>query len=633
VLAAVELTSARATAWDPQVGPIWWRESRVRAIVVDGPTIYVGGDFRTIGGALRNSVAALETKTGRATVWDAALGPGYAYIGDGNWDWPYVGALALQGHTLFIGGWFEQAGGAPRTVLAAVDSRTGRAESFDAQVQGGEVRALAVQGHTLYAAGGLYGIGGAVRVNLAALDSRTGQATEWNPRADGMVRALAMDGNVVFAGGSFTSVYDWQVRYGVAALDLTTGALEPWDAHMDGGIWSLAVMGNTLYMIGGFRTVGGQTRGNLAAVDATTGAVLPWAPGYGGGGYPATPTLAAQDGVVYLGGLLIDPGGTYHWGITALDGATGAVIWTPAMDPGAIAEAVLPAGSTVYVSGYFNRISGQPRTGLAALDAATGQVLPWAPQVGDGPHQVRFLDAMAMRGDTLYIGGTLGSVRGEARSDLAAVDARTGNALPWDPEVGGEYMAANEIHVSALAAEGNTVWAGGEFATVGGLPHSFLAALDATTGTPTDWRPNLDGHVYALLASGDTLYVGGSFRTFDGLPRSGLAAVMLCGASVRAGRREPPPAPLRAAAVLSDVFPNPVRGATAIRFSLREAGRGSLAVYDIQGRRVVSLLDGAPLPAGDHELTLRTQGWAPGVYLYRLEAAGTVLTHKLVVTQ
>jgi len=51
-------------------------------------------------------------------------------------------------------------------------------------------------------------------------------------------------------------------------------------------------------------------------------------------------------------------------------------------------------------------------------------------------------------------------------------------------------------------AAGGTVYAGGSFTAIGGQPRNRLAALDAATGTATAWDPNVDDSVYGL-ATGD----------------------------------------------------------------------------------------------------------------------------------
>jgi flagellar hook capping protein FlgD/putative Ig domain-containing protein len=71
--------------------------------------------------------------------------------------------------------------------------------------------------------------------------------------------------------------------------------------------------------------------------------------------------------------------------------------------------------------------------------------------------------------------------------------------------------------------------------------------------------------------------------------------------------------------------PNPLNPATKITFTLSQAGRVRVAVYDIQGRLVSKLLDENRV-AGEHTLSWdgsnsRNQRVASGVYFFRIEAA------------
>jgi hypothetical protein len=84
---------------------------------------------------------------------------------------------------------------------------------------------------------------------------------------------------------------------------------------------------------------------------------------------------------------------------------------------------------------------------------------------------------------------------------------------------------------------------------------------------------------------------------------------------------------------LAQISPNPARSSALIRFTLPSEGVVSLAVYDLQGRRVASLLDRSPQNAGAHEVRVRTDGWPTGCYLWRLKAGGTALTRKMVVVR
>ncbi|MEM9666398.1 MAG: M6 family metalloprotease domain-containing protein [Bacteroidota bacterium] len=77
-------------------------------------------------------------------------------------------------------------------------------------------------------------------------------------------------------------------------------------------------------------------------------------------------------------------------------------------------------------------------------------------------------------------------------------------------------------------------------------------------------------------------------------------------------------------------YPHPIRTSAAVPFETNEAGRVTLRVYDVLGREVALLLDAA-LPAGAHETSWPGQGYAPGVYLLRLDTPSHQDTRTVVV--
>ena len=93
-----------------------------------------------------------------------------------------------------------------------------------------------------------------------------------------------------------------------------------------------------------------------------------------------------------------------------------------------------------------------------------------------------------------------------------------------------------------------------------------------------------------------------------------------------------PGAPLFA---LAPPVPNPAAGSVEIRFSLAAPGIAGLAVYDVSGRRVNTLLSGLA-PAGPQRLRWeatdeRGSPVPAGVYFLRLVAAGRTLVRNVVV--
>jgi hypothetical protein len=64
-----------------------------------------------------------------------------------------------------------------------------------------------------------------------------------------------------------------------------------------------------------------------------------------------------------------------------------------------------------------------------------------------------------------------------------------------------------------------------------------------------------------------------------------------------------------------------VTGTTRIAFELNEPSDVRLNLFDVRGRLVRNLVEGRK-EAGVHEIALDGRTLVPGVYWYRLEAAG-----------
>ena len=88
----------------------------------------------------------------------------------------------------------------------------------------------------------------------------------------------------------------------------------------------------------------------------------------------------------------------------------------------------------------------------------------------------------------------------------------------WNPGADGE--------VRRLIVDGNTIYAAGDFHTIGGFPRHYIAALDSKTGGATSWNPLIDEPTFSLTISGDTVYVAGEFNTVDRKPRTNFAVLL-----------------------------------------------------------------------------------------------------------
>ncbi|MFL5846874.1 MAG: beta strand repeat-containing protein [Solirubrobacteraceae bacterium] len=234
-------------------------DGAVLALAVDDDgTVFTAGNFHHIGGASRDAFAALNPATG-------AVDPAVALAIGG---WSYASALAISGNTVYVGGY---------NGLAATDTDDGTLR-FTASGNG-EIASLAAGGGDLYVGGEFTTFGGTPRNHIAALDPGTGAVrTSFNPNADGAVRALAYSGSTLYAGGAFTTIGGRGRTY-VSGLNPATGAATGFAPKLDSWVTALSASGATVQLGGYFDVVNGSPRGHFARfTDAGTSAAGPAVP-------------------------------------------------------------------------------------------------------------------------------------------------------------------------------------------------------------------------------------------------------------------------------------------------------------------------------------------------------------------
>src|SRR5207253_837142 len=151
------------------------------------------------------------------------------------------------------------------------------------------------------------------------------------------------------------------------------------------------------------------------------------------------------------------------------------------------------------------------RNRIAAFDLQTGNLTSWNPSASST------VGAIAASGANVYVGGYFATIGGRSRPYLAALSVTTGVATGWNPAPAGPTTYVGAVDVLAVSAE--TVYAGGHFTNIGGMPRNFLAALDVNTGLATSWNPDIGTPactgcqvIRTLQVSSNTVYVGGSFQ-------------------------------------------------------------------------------------------------------------------------
>lgn len=343
------------------------------------------------------------------------------------------------------------------------------------------------------------------------------------PEFDGTVWSLAVLGDVVYAGGEFTTVLAGGRSYRrerLAAFSARTGRVLDWNPSADGKVVALAVARTgrpAVYAAGEFSTVGGRRRDAVARLDAATGAVAAFAHDVHG----SASALAVGSGRVFLSGKFTAVDGVPRSNLAAFNHTSGALDRAFRADTDDRVRTLAATRNRLYLGGTFRRVNGTATTRLAAVFPSSGRLVPtfrpWAPAMvrdvavsstgvqaalgGPGGRAVSYtplgevrwthlfdgdVHTVTVLGPTTYVGGHYDKacrppsplvVKGcfgghAARIKFAALDA-AGNLKAWNPRANGVAGA----HALAVLPSLRTVAAGGEFTTIGGARRRHFALL------------------------------------------------------------------------------------------------------------------------------------------------------------
>jgi hypothetical protein len=474
--------------------------------------------------------------------------------GAGSWDIRFDQTLGLRldGYSvtafavnargeMFVAGSFTWAG---TTAAAGIAKWNGATWQPLAQTVKGQIEALAVSGDVLYAGGRFKSIDGVAADNIAKWDG-----TRWSAVGGGVsepddydqVRAIAVRGNEVYVGGTFSAAG------GVSANNIAKWNGSAWSALQAAGssvngvnsnVYALAVSGSLLYVGGsGFTQAGAISANNIAQWNGSAWSALGDGVSYGAPGQGYVLSMAVSGGELYVVGSFSQADGVpvrnvAKWNGSAWSGFSGDLPYW-----GVTSVAVV--GSSVYISAVGNNTISN-----------TFDILRW-----DGSQWVVFTAGnsgrLAAYGDSLYVGGSFHQIGGTAANGIARWDGSRWHSFGRGVGQHGTvtHMAAyrNDVYIAGRFHQAGQVqtmeqahWNGTGWSALGRKRQAYTNLMAVTeSGVYSIARVRTGGgdgaavvkwdgrewmivtsmlsseydmpDIYALLVDGTNIYVGGAF--------------------------------------------------------------------------------------------------------------------------
>lgn len=480
----------------------------VKVLRTDGTNLYVGGTFTNAGGAAAINLAK----------WDGTNWSGFnSGLGDTTGG---VGDILLDGGNIYVGGKFEAAGNVAVTNIAKWDGSNWSALGTGVSGSFGAVYALARIGNELLVGGGFSSAGGVSAQNIAGWNGNSwtnltaGISNETQPSyvlsfavdSDGQLYvggifdqagALPAGGLAIWNGSSWTTVGD----------GFDQGAFGP--SPVLNSVRALAVNGADIYAGGFFRSVGRVEANYIARWNGTNWSAL--GSGVKGSNDFSTTVVSAiavNGSNVYVGGNFTNAGGVSANNVAKWDGNRWSALGSGLNGP---VSAIVLSGSDVYVGGSFTTAGGGSANYIAKWDG-----IGWS-ALGSGLNSN--VTAIASTSGVFFVGGNFTSAGGINANHIAQWNGTT-----WGSLSGASSNGVNGTVNSIIPTTPTSLYIGGTFTTAGGIGVNHLAqGYSSWSGLGSGVTGGSSPAVFAMAYDGANLYVAGSFTNAGGLPADGIA--------------------------------------------------------------------------------------------------------------
>jgi hypothetical protein len=486
----------------------------ILAILADGSDIYLGGSLSAAGSVPANNIVK----------WN---GSGYEALGSGLTGTVTVYAMARMNGNLYVCGSFTNAGGVAVQNVACWNGSTwtNLTQGITASTQPLTLMGLGAGPDGRLYIGGLLDSAG----TLGAYDLAAWDGTNWQLVRPGagnglyiplvnMVRAIAVNGNDLYASGTFLAAGTVKANR-VAHWDGTNwwamgSGMKGTNDSVTTVVSALAISGGYVYAAGNFTNAGGVTVTNIARWNGSTWSAV------GSGLDNQASAMAVNGSDVYVGGNFIKAGGVTANYIAKWDGSTWSALGA-GLNGGVSAISVGSDG--IYVGGNFTTAGGATANQVARWDGAAWHSLGNGTTNGVGGSVTAILPVSPTE---VYVGGTFTTAGVVAANRIARFDGTSWSAL------GSGMSGVTSPSVNALADDGVYLYVAGAFTNAGGTMVSCIARWDGASWTSLGsglarlaigGTGPIAGTGAALVRNGNDLYAGGMFVTAGGKVSSDIA--------------------------------------------------------------------------------------------------------------
>lgn len=457
----------------------------INVLVANNNQLYVGGSSLTIGGKVRNRLAAIDVLSQEISNWTPNV--------NGK-----INSMTLLGNNLYIGGDFWAVNNLGRGRLASFNLESGTLNSWNPIVDN-TINAISATNNSIIIGGQFLLVNNTTKRYLASVDTINGSLTTWSPDYFSYVRSLLVHQNTVFVGGVD----------GLSAFNITTGVQASWSPKATTlNVLSMSIVGNTIYA-GGINTDAGLPSnlvlGRVEAYNLTTGAKL----NFSAETDAQVLTVSANSNSIYVGGNFLIAAAKLCNKVASINLLTGELISLPIAINNEVYTIAVNA-NILYVGGNFTIANNENRRFAAAFSLLDGTLQAWNPDANDKVFTI------VISGNSAYVGGSFSRIGTQVRNNIAALNLTDGKATTWNADA--------DNAVFCLAINNGVMYAGGQFSNIGGQASYNLAAINLSTSRALSWNPMPDGKVYALALTNTMVYVGGAFNTIDGVNRKSIAS-------------------------------------------------------------------------------------------------------------